>query len=219
METLTLPGFLVFGLLTGLGHCTGMCGPFALWLSDPGGDAPASHPSLVWRQLSYHLGRTATYAVLGFVAGALGSALGVGGDLLGIRRAALLVAGGLLVAFAGAGLVGSLPLGRLEALGFVTRKVSRLLAGPPRHPFLVGLLLGLLPCGPLYAALLAAAGLADWLQGGLGMVLFGLGTWPGLMLIALAGRWLARARRALYFASLAWVLVTGLVFVWQGILL
>src|SRR5688500_15886234 len=64
-------------------HCAAMCGPFA---------------ALSRHQPAYAAGRLVGYLVLGVVAGALGAAVDLAGNLAAIGRVAMLVAGaGLLV--------------------------------------------------------------------------------------------------------------------------
>ena len=55
--------------------------------------------------------------------------------------------------------------------------------------YALGLLWGLLPCGLVLAALLAAAVAATPVAGALVMLAFGLGTWPVALTIGLAARW------------------------------
>jgi sulfite exporter TauE/SafE len=57
----------------------------------------------------------------------------------------------------------------------------------------LGLLLGFLPCGLLYTALVAAAASGGPLAGGAAMLAFGLGTVPALVATGLAGHALRRA--------------------------
>ncbi len=56
-----------------------------------------------------------------------------------------------------------------------------------RGGFLLGVVLGFLPCGMLYAAIAAAAGSGSVAAGGAAMAAFGLGTAPGLAAIGIAG--------------------------------
>jgi sulfite exporter TauE/SafE len=62
--------------------------------------------------------------------------------------------------------------------------------------FLFGMILGLLPCGLLYAALVGACALATPARGAAGMLAFGAGTVPVLAAVGIAGQ-LAPLRRAL----------------------
>ena len=67
----------------------------------------ASHR--VAAQLWYTAGRVVTYAALGALAGALGGVVEFAGSLLGLQRAAGIVAGGLLVLWALAALSDLVP--------------------------------------------------------------------------------------------------------------
>lgn len=64
---------------------------------------------------------------------------------------------------------------------------SRIDRTGPGGGYLLGVALGFLPCGFLYAAL-AAAATADPLHGALAMLAFGLGTVPALVLVGIAGQ-------------------------------
>ena len=88
------------------------------------------------------------------------------------------------------------------------------------------LLLGLLPCGPVYTALLAAAGAGmhteNMLQGilkGMGvMFCFGLGTVPTLFLIAkLVDMGWLKNRQIIYRIGTVLMLIVGVYFIYQGI--
>jgi sulfite exporter TauE/SafE len=90
----------------------------------------------------------------------------------------------------------------------------------------IGLLLGLLPCGPVYTALLAAARsgmearttLSGVLSGAGLMLCFGLGTIPALFLVSRLTdlRWL-RHRERVYQIGAVLMIVVGVYFVWKGL--
>ena len=69
----------------------------------------------------------------------------------------------------------------------------------------LGLALGLLPCGLVYAAL-AAASASGALLGGLGMLAFGLGTVPALVVVGLLGHAAARHWQTAANRAAPWVL-------------
>jgi hypothetical protein len=62
--------------------------------------------------------------------------------------------------------------------------------------YLLGLLLGFIPCGLLYAALAAATAGGSALTGAAGMLTFVGGTLPGLFAVGLAGHLAARRWRS-----------------------
>lgn len=215
----TLGGLLLAGLAGGPMHCAPMCGGFVLGqVSDQMARLDAGRLCEAARVrgallVPYHVGRLTTYAILGAAAGAVGRQLalgGLGGVLLLV--AALLFAG-QAAARLRPGLLPVLPVvpgGWMRAIAGAARRVP---SGLP-----LGLLLGLLPCGLLYAALAAAAAAGDAGHGALAMVAFGLGTVPGLVLVGLAGhlagrRWQQRSARlgtAVMLANAVLLLLIGL---------
>jgi hypothetical protein len=214
--TLDLVGFLVMGLLGGVGHCVGMCGPFVLFLSrvGAGGDVGTEFP---WpRQLAYNAGRVATYVVLGAMAGLVGQGVDLAGQAGGFQDVASVVAGLALVLYAGAALAGLSAgaglVGRLSA-----RVVGVLGKRPPRSTFLFGMLLGLLPCGLLYAALVAATAQGGPVRGAVALALFGAGTVPALLALASADTFLSRWRSVVNHVGLAFVGVMGVVLTARGV--
>jgi sulfite exporter TauE/SafE len=174
--------FLELSIPFGLGvvsslHCAQMCGPIVLAYSLPlqagGGRAAGAH-------LSYNAGRLTTYSLLGALAGAAGGGLVSVGRLAGLERGATLVAGVCLI-LAGILLTGWLRRGGLVQIGaapsLFTRTAGRLLrAGAGANKLYLGLLMGFLPCGLVYAALLKAVDTGTAGAGALSMLAFGLGT-------------------------------------------
>lgn len=219
--------FLGTGFSVGFGHCLGMCGPIVISLTLN----KAVRPVLVWHLL-YHLGRIVTYCLLGAVMGATGSFTIVAAHLAGIQKGALIFSGALIIVM-GLAMSGLVPLGRIFSS---SQSLDGLMAGwyrrlaTVRSPFSylpIGLLLGLLPCGPVYTALLAAAraGMesSSPLQGmalGFGlMAAFGLGTVPALLLLAqLAGTGLLRLRDRVYKLSALLMVLVGVYFLIKGVL-
>ena len=210
-----LLGFLTLGLLGGLGHCVGMCSPFVLFVSRqyrrPGDGRAATFVAQGW----YTAGRIATYAMLGAVAGALGGVVELAGGLLGVRRGAAIVAGAALVLWAVASLADLMPRAGSGG-GLFARIAGRLKGRVPGHPLLIGLFLGLLPCGFLYSALVAASARGGAVQGAAALALFGLGTAPALLGVSLADELLARNRAFLNRLAQVFLLAMGAWFLWSA---
>ena len=216
IQTIDLVGFLMLGLLGGFGHCVGMCSPFVLFVSrryvSPGGGRPAAFAAQSW----YTAGRVVTYSMLGAVAGALGGVVELAGGLLGLQRAAAMVAGGVLVVWALVTLSDLVP--RLGTGGNLFTRVAALLKGRvPGHPFATGLFLGFLPCGLLYSALIAAAARGGALEGAAALALFGIGTAPALLGVSAVDELLARNRAVINRLSQVFLLAMGLWFLWTGL--
>lgn len=213
------------GMLGGLSHCAGMCGPFVLAqvgalqaAALPAGAGPGAGMVLARARgsmlLPYHLGRMTTYAGLGgLVAGGGGAVTRMAGVSWGLALILMLAA--LLFLRQGVlGLSAWLPAGlrRLAAGrgGGWAEGLGRRLTAPLRplfarpagvNGYLLGLGLGLLPCGLVYAGLASAMGTGDALAGTIMMAAFGAGTVPALLAIGLLGG--AAANRWRRLASLA----------------
>lgn len=185
---------LMLGLVSGL-HCLQMCGPIALAVG-PGRAA-----------VLYNAGRVLTYTVLGAVAGTLGKALMfLGGPATMISGAAMVVAGVMLLA-PKKSLITIRPRGRFARLSG-----GLLRAG--RNKFLLGLMLGFLPCGLVYAALLKAIDAAGPAAGAATMLAYGVGTSAALFSVgyarAFGGRWMQR------IAPFG-IMAAGAALVWRGL--
>ncbi len=185
-----LSAILAASLLGSL-HCVAMCGP----LVGLHGGARTVKLALV-----HALGRLATYSVLGALAGLLGRALDLAGELVVVQRAATVVAGLVILGWGGYQLAVALGL-RVSAERpanrvFVAVLVQIRSRRPARRAWLVGVLTGLLPCGWLWAFVIVAAGSGDVLSGALVMTVFWLGTVPVMTgMLTLGGPMLAWVRQ------------------------
>jgi sulfite exporter TauE/SafE/copper chaperone CopZ len=166
----------VIGLVTSV-HCVAMCGGINLSQCIPqaaGGND--KKPAALRPSLLYNLGRVISYTVVGGIVGALGSVLSFSGGLKGIVQ---LVAGGFMVIM-GLNMLGVFPGLRRFNLSMpkvFARKVEAKKSGS-KSPLYVGLLNGLMPCGPLQAMQLYALSAGSPAKGALSMLLFSLGTVP-----------------------------------------
>ncbi len=202
---------LLAGAAGSVVHCAPMCGPFVLGqVSDRLARIPAARLCEQARLssallLPYHAGRLTTYAALGALAATAGGATGAGPWRGGLPALLLLCAALLFLVHALARLGPGwrpqslrrfLPL--LErAPEFWVRGVRQLAVradrSRPGGGFLLGVALGCLPCGLLYAAIAAAAAAGSAAGGAAAMVAFGLGTVPGLVAVGVAGQAAGRA--------------------------
>ncbi len=217
MITWTILGVAVLTGLLGGGHCGGMCGGIVSALVS--GRTATGKPWLI--HLCYNLGRIASYAVAGAIAGSVGS-LGLMLDgLLPVQIVLYAVANLLLIGLGLylAGIRG--PVARLERLGShlwsQLRPFTRrfLPADSPTKALALGVLWGWLPCGLVYTVLFTALLSGNAPSGAAVMLAFGLGTLPNLMVAAALLRgpraWLAsRTARTLSGAMVLGFGVYGL---------
>jgi sulfite exporter TauE/SafE len=196
-----LTALFMLGLL-GTGHCIGMCGPLIVALPGRTGRFSA--------HLTYHAGRLITYTLIGALMGALGSGLIRLASVLGsdpmVWMARMQLGIGLL-----AGLF--LLLFGLSRLGFVAEPDWLAVASPSSMPgwrglmnrvadrrsdgdlFLMGLILGGLPCGLSYAAFAKSLAAGRMMSGAMMALIFGLGTLPGLLAVGAGAAALLRRYR------------------------
>lgn len=227
-------GFFAAGLAGSL-HCVGMCGPILAALAGAdrsaaltiegrgvGHAARRTARDLLW----YHAGRICTYAMLGALAGSLGIWIR---ETLWLSRlqgwvGILAGAGAILAALL---LARGSPSACSKALDGTTAKewmgeggaVLRSLAAQstPGSRFLLGWIMGFLPCGLVYVMLAAVAALGHPLASALGMIAFGLGTLPALSGVVIAARLLPiRWRRHGNRAAAVMALIVGSMFVWRS---
>ena len=147
---------------------------------------PAAEPSLPYHLL-YNLGRISTYSIIGGTLGYIGSFATSLGRHRGIPGAVLLISGVVMVLM-GLNLSGILAKrGIFEDSGitektFFRKALHRILALESAWgTFLLGLLLGFLPCGLLYPLFMNAAASGNFISGMLIMLIFGLGTVPAML--------------------------------------
>lgn len=168
--------FLI-GLLTSI-HCVAMCGGINLSqcvLKQPirGGSKLANlRPSIL-----YNLGRVISYTVVGGIVGGIGSVVSFSGTAKGI----VAILAGIFMVIMGLNMLNIFPWLRkfnLTMPKIFARKINEEKSQNIKSPLYVGLLNGLMPCGPLQAMQLYALSTGSPLKGALSMLLFSLGTVP-----------------------------------------
>lgn len=170
--------------------------------------------------LLYNLGRVVSYTAVGFLLGLLGMAIGGnGGGIPVLLQGLLKLFAGAVMVVMGINMLGVFPWLRRLTLPIpksITRAVNAEKA-KTRRPFVVGLLNGFMPCGPLQSMQILALASGNPLTGALSMLLFSLGTVP-LMLglgsaVSVLGR---RFARAVTGVGAVLVAVLGLAMLSQG---
>ena len=164
--------------LTGSLHCAGMCGPIVLALGRSGGRMQT--------MLLYHAGRAFTYGMMGLLIGFVGQQI----DLLPYQRTSSIVIGIILII---AVLVQLTPMRKFlhyapPVFKRVSQKWFKKALQNRRSMFVVGMANGALPCGLVYLALMSALATENAVIGAFGMLLFGVGTAPILMLVQSADK-------------------------------
>lgn len=201
---------LVVGMLTSL-HCVGMCGGIMLSQSvtqEATNKLTALKPSLL-----YNLGRIASYTVLGGIVGAIGSVFNLSLSL----KAGISIFAGVFMIMMGLNMAG---FSWFRKFSFKLPWSSYSLKSKPKAPFVVGLLNGLMPCGPLQTMQIYALGTGSAVQGALSMFVFSVGTVPLMLFFGAVTGLLSKGytKKILKFSGIL-VLVLGIIMSNRGLAL
>jgi len=206
---------LGIGFLTGF-HCIGMCGSFVVAYTD----TAKSKARQLLAHLSYGFGKTLSYTVLGAGFGLLGASIAITPQI----RGGVALAASLFLLIYGLKMLNVFAFLRRFSLRMpktVNQTVANELRKPARSALRTGLLSGLLlGCGPLQAMYVMAAGSGDPIQGGMILLLFGLGTLLPLLGFGLFASLLSHAAmRQLVKVSGILVIAMGLMMAQRGMML
>jgi sulfite exporter TauE/SafE/copper chaperone CopZ len=206
----------VVGLLTSL-HCVAMCGGINISQCVNGGGTAAGVRNKIGPSLLYNLGRVISYTVIGAIIGAVGSGI----SLSGWARGLVAILSGIFMIIMGLSMTGMFPW-----MNRITPRLPRIFrekadsAGKGKGPFVVGLLNGFMPCGPLQAMQVYALGAGSLIAGALSMFFFSLGTLPLMFglgaVMTMLGR---RFTKKMMKASAVLVAVLGIVMLGRGLVL
>ena len=214
----------IVGLLTSV-HCIAMCGGINLSqcipvVDDDNGKTPKN--KIILPSLLYNTGRVISYSVIGFLLGGMGMLL-TGGGGMGIPlllQGILKIIAGLFMVIMGINMLGWIPLLRKFQIRFPQRLADKINKKRRREnrPFFVGLLNGLMPCGPMQSMQIIALGSGNPVSGATAMLMFSLGTVPlmlgfGSMVSALGKKYTKIVMRV----GSVLVVVLGLAMLSQGV--
>lgn len=205
---------IILGLMGSL-HCIGMCGPIAFMLP-----VDRNNEFKKFGQIFiYHFGRLLAYGIIGLVFGMLGKGLYVFGMQQNLSIAiGILMIVIILIPYKTFNRYNlSKPLYKI--ISKVKNRLGQELKKKSPDTFLtIGFLNGFLPCGLVYMALFGAMAMGSAAEGGLYMVLFGLGTIP-LMTTAIyfSGILKGGLRQKVQRLVPYFVVVLGVLFILRGL--
>lgn len=200
----------VVGMLTSI-HCVGMCG--GIMLSQSIVQESKTRFQAIEPALKYNLGRVVSYTVVGALVGALGSVLSMSLTI----KALLQILAAVFMIIMGLNMAGFTPF------RFINIKLPKSFCAAKskgRTPFIVGLLNGLMPCGPLQTMQLYALGTGSAFKGALSMFLFSLGTVPLMLTFGAISGLLSKGytKKLLKYSGVL-VLVLGIIMGTRGLAL
>lgn len=214
MDIEFLTSAIILGLVTGF-HCIGMCGPIALSLPLK----KETNFSKVSSALLYNIGRAITYASMGLIFGFFGQSFA----MAGFQKWVSLTMGILMILYV---IFPAIFKNRFDIDKIAFKYTGKLrfklgkLFGKRTYSslFIIGLLNGFLPCGPVYAALAGAIATGGALSGSIFMFIFGLGTIPIMLSISLLGSKISLSKRKKLSKLIPITIVLiGFLFVMRGL--
>lgn len=216
----------VLGLMTSV-HCIAMCG--GIGLSQSLSSNRVKPGSKINKQtflpsIAYNLGRVCSYTIIGFIFGAVGSLFGFNSDIeiSNVLQGVLKIIAGLCMIIMAINMLGIFPWLRKFMLR-TPAAISKVIGqkkSTSRAPFVVGMLNGLMPCGPMQSMWLVALATGSPVTGALSMFTFSLGTVPLMLglgsVISMLGQ---KFTKGVMRAGAVMVAVLGLSMLTQGIVL
>jgi sulfite exporter TauE/SafE/copper chaperone CopZ len=164
----------VVGLLTSL-HCIAMCGGINLSQCVSANVVSDSKFSKLTPSLLYNTGRVISYTIIGGIVGAIGSVVSFSGTAKGV----VAILTGVFMVIMGINMLNIFPWLKRFNVRMPKFFGNKIYNDNGKHtPLYVGLLNGLMPCGPLQAMQLYALGTGSFVAGATAMFFFGIGTVP-----------------------------------------
>lgn len=158
----------IAGLLTSI-HCVGMCG--GIMLSQTVNSESENKLQAMKPALFYNLGRVISYTILGGIIGAVGSVF----SLSFKSKATVQILAALFMIIMGLNMSG---FGLFRKLQIKLPHSFCKFKHKSNSPFIVGLLNGFMPCGPLQTMQIFALGTGSPVKGAISMMIFSIGTVP-----------------------------------------
>jgi sulfite exporter TauE/SafE len=195
-------------------HCIGMCGPLSLML-------PVGHFSKTGKffsMLLYQFGRLVTYSILGLLTGLAGRTI----YMAGLQQWFSIVLGILVLTLAGLYFLRrsihfSFSRRLYKGVQTMIGKILKTKKGILGY-LLLGMANGLLPCGMVYIALASTLSFASLYKSIGFMAMFGLGTFPAMMLVAYGAQIIKPGLRTVSGRLIPFfVMAAGLVLVLRGL--
>ena len=174
----------IVGLITSI-HCIAMCGGINLSQCIPHGENGNENDNRLATfrpAILYNLGRVISYTAIGFLLGLVGMLI-EGGSGTGVPilfQGVLKIIAGIFMVILGINMLGIFPWLRrfnLRMPKFLAVKIGTIKVNS-RQPLMIGLLNGLMPCGPLQSMQIVALASGNPFAGAFAMFLFSLGTVP-----------------------------------------
>ncbi|BAH06014.1 sulfite exporter TauE/SafE family protein [Clostridium kluyveri] len=210
----------LFGILTSI-HCIGMCGGIVLTQCINKNEAKTADKKLSKSTFLpitiYNIGRIISYTIIGGIVGGIGQVL----TLSGVFKGIIPIIGGVFMIIMAINLLGIFPVLRhlnISMPKFVAKRIMG--KNSSTSPLIVGLLTGLMPCGPLQMIQLYALSTRSAIYGAVSAFIFTLGTIPGIFAFGTFSAIINKkfSRYILKFSAVL-VIILGIVMIGRGLAL
>ena len=213
---MTIDNIIAIGFFMGLlgsVHCIGMCGPLVMAL-------PISQKTMFQKGFAiflYHFGKLSSYGCLGIIVGIFGKHF----FIFNAQQHISLFIGVIMLLYVGWVFILK-PNFSFSSFHQFQKPILNWLTSLFKSKYitsfyLIGFLNGLLPCGMVYLALTSAFATGNVMHSGLFMILFGVGTAPALLIVAISGQFVGVIFRRKLQSSLPIVIVTmGVLLILRG---
>jgi len=188
------------GIFGGFSHCIGMCGPFVITqacqkIKNIEIEKYSNFEKLKsFALLPYHFGRITTYAFIGFFTNIFGKEIVDFFNFKKFSAFTLLIASFFFINifFEKKNLFTFKKIKLFQINNYLIKpifsKINLLFKNPDGfNGYLIGLILGFIPCGLLYGAFAIALSFNNSINALIGMIIFGFSTFPALFLSGFIG--------------------------------
>ncbi len=204
-ETTPVTSFII-GLIASVSSCLAVVGGLVLSLS---AKISEDNESDTQTFILFHAGRLVSFAVLGGVLGAIGSAIGINFTF----TAMLGILASLVMLLLGLNLAGIFSKNKLTLHSGIFQKITSVFKKIEHKtitPIIIGFATFFLPCGFTQSMQIVALSSGSFISGMLIMLAFALGTLPVLALLSFGSASFSHSKHAPLFFKTAGVIVIGL---------
>lgn len=201
----------IYGIMTSF-HCISMCGGIILTGSI---GIDKNKTKNVKAMLLYNVGRIISYTGIGAIAGGFGGFI----SLTGFFKGALPIVAGILMIVMGLNFLGVF---KKIKIGFSFKKIldNKILKNKSNNMFIIGLMTGLFPCGPMQVIQFYSLATASVVKGALAMFIFAIGTLPVLFLFGVLSNFFnVKFTKIALKASSILIIIMGLLMISRGLAL
>ncbi len=212
-----LVSFFSLGFFGGFGHCIFMCNPFVIYIASKFAPNTPGYVNFLIPQLKYNIGRILTYSLLGLIFGSITTVSSLFSNMVIFQKIISILAGVFLIFYGISDLSGFRVVSKIEDNIFTKKIRSVISRFQFNSPFITGIVLGFLPCGLLYGALIGVSSMNNPIRSSISMGLFGVGTSFALIIVAIFGNIILKYRLFFRIVSFFIMLGMGAFFIYSGL--